>query len=351
MAASSSRLAPVFRDASFFCALSFFGCGSHEDEGALRSWYGEVDQVEVAQVVDREQDGLSTQSRMRAAGFTGEPDNWRREAALTASPTLQPLSTGAMQHVGAVSVLSIDRHNGQPPYLYATLRSLFAELAEGEPVNVFVGDDQLAYVEFEALTRELGEDWAARVNVIGSASADVAYMREQNFSVWERATWNYARMLRAYTGPHYHLTFEDDVLLSRGSLQILDGLSHEGSAAIVSLYNANCERTPGAQKGPADGARVVSHRHHRSKKRFWGTQGVAYRGTASARVGRSLQARLGEEPFDLLVDSYMRHEKMTMGYMLPSVVQHMGALTTGLGFHHVSSCFVDDYPAPAPSAP
>ena len=29
----------------------------------------------------------------------------------------------------------------------------------------------------------------------------------------------------------------------------------------------------------------------------------------------------------------------------PSMVQHMGVLTSGLGFHHTSDCYMADYPS------
>lgn len=325
--------------------LALAACGEGHDPAALEAWYDEVETVQVREALAPD-DAFASARRMRAAGFVYEDGRWERRADLTASPAAVRLPQGAMRHVDAVSVLSIDRHNGALPYLYATLRSVFAELPADAAINVFVGNDDLDYVAPETLDAMVFAGASERVNVVEGAPRDVAFMRGAGFTVWERSSWNYARMLRAYTGSGYHVTLEDDVLLSRGSLRVLDALLATSQPHVLSLYNRRCTSVPNFEPARREGPQLASARRDQVKGRFWGTQGVAFRAEEGLAAGRYLQAYLGEQPFDLLLDRFMRERQRELGYAYPSMVQHMGVQTTGLGYHHQSDCFVEAYPEP-----
>lgn len=327
------------------------GCGEVRDPADLEAWYNSVQTVQLREAVIPGLDAFASDKRMRAAGFVRRTDRWERQADLTLSPPAVALGTGAMRHVRAVSVLSVDRRNGSEPYIYATLRSLLAELPDDGVVNVFVGNADVDYVSAERLQQKVfaGGEIAgtpARVHVVAADAADVDYMNQAHFSLSERASWNYARMLRGYAGDGYHVTFEDDVLLGRGSLWILDELLERSRPHVLSLYNHRCDRVPGFDRARRGTAQLATERHDIAGGGFWGTQSVAFRGDQGVAAGRYLQAYLGDKPFDKLLDRYLSERQRVFGYAVPSMVQHMGVQTTGLGFHHQSRCFADTYPAP-----
>ena len=325
------------------CALlgsvNLFGCGD-DNSHALLAWSASTEAIPVGGVLEEQALGPAGPWQMRALGFTPVHDRrWQRQAAVNASLTAKPLGADALPHVGAISVLSIDRNNGQTPYLYATLRSLFDELPADAVVNVFVGDASLDYVQPDRLAEHVGLDAALRVHVVGSDQGVLDYMQVADFTRSERASWNYARMLRAYRGPLWHLTFEDDVELGRGSLRAFEALVGGRQPDVLSLYNNKCW----GEDTPLEFAKPRIKRHGRSS--FWGTQSVAFFGAASYDVGTYVQAHLGELPFDLLINRYLKRGAYSLGYVYPSMVQHMGVLTSGLGFHHTSDCYMALYPS------
>ena len=336
---------------ALYCTNGLTGCGESRDPAELESWYNSVQAVQVREGVTPELDAHGSDRRMRAAGFVRRADRWERQADLTLSPQAIPLGAGAMRHVRAVSLLSVDRHNGSEPYIYATLRSLLAELPDDGVVNVFVGNDDTDYVSAERLQEKVfagGEvtGTPGRVHVVATNAGDAAYMRRAQFTLTERQTWNYARLLRSYAGDGYHITLEDDVLLGRGSLWALDELLERSRPHVLSLYNHRCERVPGFDRARRGTVQLATERHDVAGGGFWGLQTMAFRGDQGMAAGRYLQAYLSDKPSDILLDRYMKERQRVFGYAVPSMVQHMGVQTTGLGFHHQSRCFAETYPAP-----
>ena len=74
------------------------------------------------------------------------------------------------------------------------------------------------------------------------------------------------------------------------------------------------------------------------------TQAMYFDATLAQGLGAYILLRLHEKPYDLLLGDFVRNNRLLLGYAYPSMVQHVGESTTGLGEFHQSSCFVDPLP-------
>ena len=328
-------------------AVAFGACllsGDAEHVHSPLAWCAASEAMAVGSAVAVSGPEAAPERQMRGLGFVAHGSaSYVREVSLNAPVAARHLPEAASEQLGAVSVLSIDRGSPEEPYLYSTLRALFAELPQTAPINVFVGDDKLAYVAPQRLTRVLGPEQAARVHVLGTDASMLAYMATANFTRSERASWNYARLLRAYRGGRWHLAFEDDVALAPGSLAAFAELARTGDVDVVSLYNHRCHA--------GDEARPVASVEKMPGAYFWGTQAMAYRAGASFDLGVYIQAYLGTMPYDLLVHASLTAGPHRIGYAVPSMAQHLGLSSTGLGKMHTSPCFPARYPGATSSGP
>ena len=75
---------------------------------------------------------------------------------------------------------------------------------------------------------------------------------------------------------------------------------------------------------------------------FYGTQGMVYDQETRIGFGQYLLKHLGEQPYDLALKTYLAQTGTPLLATKYSLVQHMGAQTTGLGHHHQAFNFIDD---------
>jgi hypothetical protein len=280
---------------------------------------------------------------LKALGFAAQQVNgpWHKEADLMREETMVPSLMPELPEVGAIALISTFRPQVREQYIYATLTSLFDALPESATINVFVGDENLAYISLNELEHRIGQARASRVHVIPTPAATAAYFANHDIDVFLKATWNYARALRSHRGPGFLLMCEDDIIINRHALPHLRPYLQHGVSDVFVLYNDRCGGVP--KTFSVKSSRVAIHADViRKSSDFPTTQAIVYEGQTAQQVGQYLAARAGREHYDYLVGRYLTPSRAAIGYVYPSVVQHVGFATTGLsapGTLPMSSCY------------
>lgn len=291
--------------------------------------------------------GSGTLRRLRNLGYVRLGlDVWRREVQLDKQEEAWALGANTLTNIDAIGILSIDRHNGAEPYIYDTLQSLFSELPQGSVVNVFVGDDDAEYVSLPVLTKKIGATWAQQVHVIGTDKAIADHFRKHRFTLIERSTWNYARVMRAYRGSKHYLVTEDDVAWGQRSVAYLDHMLNNPQPPVITAYNWRCDKLPGGSSDAFSDIEILSMPLHWYHQNFSGTQAMLFSAKHNTTIGNHLLLHTGRRPYDLEMDAFLRARDLHIGVTQPSMVQHQGVKTTGLGSHHTSKCFRLTFPEP-----
>lgn len=216
-------------------------------------------------------------------------------------------------------------------YLEATMKSLAEDHPAGfdQPVSLVVGSPVTAYLDHHRLR--------AGVTVIEMGPNAWAWIKNSN--VFHRASWNYYRCLtRCDEGTRGTLIVEDDVQFARGWRVRLDctlmALEEQyGADFVLAVY--------APWTFPLHGQLYAEY----PRARFFGTQAVYY--TAKTRDGfaKYLKAHglaANENGYDYLLRDYLLKADLLLLATTPSLVQHIGKKTTGLGAWHFSPNFVED---------
>lgn len=152
--------------------------------------------------------------------------------------------------------------------------------------------------------------------------------------VHKNSQFNYASiLLRTKCG----VIVEDDVFFSPGFLEhlgtILDIISSRSlqiedyAVALYSCYSWGREDLD-IVPYPVDD--------------FYGTQAMLYNVKTAREFGHFLMGRVGREPYDLALKSFIADNPMTNLFASTrSLVQHIGESTSGLGFFHQTNNFID----------
>lgn len=159
----------------------------------------------------------------------------------------------------------------------------------------------------------------------------------------QRASWNYYRSLTHNTDDERgRLILEDDVRFARGWQPRLSAILSElhelhGSGFVLAIYS------------PWD---LVLQEHSGERfyaeyplEKFYGTQGVYY--TAVTRKGFAKYLKVhgmvaNEKGYDYLLRDYLSQAGLPLFAATPSLIQHMGKKSTGLGSWHDAPGFVED---------
>lgn len=289
-------------------------------------------------------DYVSTKT-LRALGYgPGLGGSWIREADLMQQESLVSSAMPQMPHIGTIAVISTFRPYVEVQYLYATLRSLFTELPPTAVINVLVGDANIDYVAPDILAREIGESMASRVNIIPPPPQTAQYFAAHSIDVFSKSTWNYARALRGHSGPGALFMCEDDIVVSPKSLDQLRPFLLKEVTDIFVLYNDRCRNAPpswisGGSNLIIDGATI------RKNNDFPTTQAIIYAAQTAQDIGNYLMVHAGRESYDYLIGRYLGPFETVIGYVYPSIVQHVGYQTTGLsapGSLPKSRCYQQD---------
>jgi glycosyltransferase involved in cell wall biosynthesis len=201
-----------------------------------------------------------------------------------------------------------------------------ASLGPHRPVTLMVGTPEVTYLE-----RHRGDP---RCRIVAPGPGE--YSRVEGTGVWQHAAWNYWRCLGAHGGSRRLLILEDDVRCAIGWEErlgaIVRRIERDHRDYILSLYYPH-RRVEGAA------ARFVDY----PAGWFYGTQGVLFAGRARAEFRRYLREWGIEgwvKPYDLLLGDYAAALEIPCFATMPSLVQHIGEVTTGqsAGFHR-TECF------------
>lgn len=278
---------------------------------------------------------------LQALGFARESeDAWRRDADLLAPEVLVPSLMPEFPEIDAIAVISTFRPQVKEQYLYETLIHLFAELPPSVQVNVLVGNGATDYVAPAVLSEKLGAA-ASRVHLITTPDEVDQFFSSQNAQVAVKATWNYARALRSYQGHRHLLLLEDDIHIAPHSLLEIRPLLQQGRTGVYALYNDRCGNVEGWWQAQGSSL-TVGTSVIRQSDGFPTTQAIVYAANVANELGNYLMLRAGRESYDYMTGRYLAQFQYEIGYVYPSIVQHVGFSTTGLSGDHPprTGCFL-----------
>lgn len=217
-------------------------------------------------------------------------------------------------------------------YLDATLSSLFVEYpsCHDQPVSLVIGSP---HTEHLAGYRSL-----PGITVIEMGSHAWSWI--ENTDVRNRATWNYYRCLtQCDLGTRGSLIIEDDVKFARGWRHRLD----MALAALEDRFGSEFALTIYDPYGwhPKESCLYAVY----PLQPFAGTQGVYY--PARVRQGYAKYLRrhgvvANRDHYDYLLRDYLLQEDLPLFATVPSLIQHVGRTTTGVGSWHEAPRFLED---------
>lgn len=210
-----------------------------------------------------------------------------------------------------VSIVSCAR---KPSYLAETLRSFRASAIEIE--LVFQG----SVVEISALQLEY------------DCSIPRVYLTEKMFDdVQLNGQYNYAEtLLHTKDG----LILEDDVRVSKKFMQHLSAVEQliPDEKSIIALYSIHRWKRTGEIELCEQP--VINFRN---------TQAMLYPLEAARAFGQHILDFIGAEPYDHALRTFCEVYGFKIFATNYSLAQHIGKVTTGLGYHHQSGNFADDF--------
>ena len=216
-----------------------------------------------------------------------------------------------------------------PDYLYPSLLSLFTSGGFPGPAHLFVGSDDAEYLDLLHGNPRLtvhpmpAGDWAA--------IADWPVMR--------RFSYNYWRCLDHFAARGEGVCLcEDDVVYAEGFWGRLAEAVAEADASlgeyVLALYSY---WDFGADPGLARGRHLAAY----PAASFFGTQAVYYTpGAAAAHAAHLRDRGLGDSqtPGDHVIRD-LCVARQDLYVTRASLVQHVGRVSTGLGYFHASPSF------------
>jgi hypothetical protein len=224
---------------------------------------------------------------------------------------------------------TVDR---QENYLEATLASFSEEqpISPSHPVTLVLGSPSTAQLK--------GYLSHPGVQIVAMGPHTWAWIGKNNLR--HRATWNYYRCLtHDHRGKRGSLVFEDDVHFARGWRRRLDAsisqLEHDyNEDFVLSIYD------PWVHQFPSDSLYAEYQREH-----FFGTQAMYFPAKTRERFAKYLKRHgvaANEGHYDHILRDYVLKEGLMILASTPSLVQHTGQKTTGLGCWHKAPNFVED---------
>ena len=220
----------------------------------------------------------------------------------------------------------------EAPYLHATLESMSPEF----PVNLVVGSRESAYVaRYEP---------DARFNL--ELPSREAWQEFEACHVFQRACWNYWRCLTLGVPDEAGVViFEDDLRFARNwhrrFLETVEEIRGTHPEFMLSLYTAYDFTT----RPYLEGKHFVPFPED---LRFYGTQGVYFTPLARKRFIQALNdmgVRKFMLAYDMILHLFIHTSGLPMFVTCPSLIEHQGALSTGLAqHHHTAGCFLEELP-------
>jgi hypothetical protein len=225
------------------------------------------------------------------------------------------------------AITTVQRPGG---YIHKTMASLGPDL----PLRLVVGCPDASYLDAYRCHPQ--------VEIMDLPASQWEEM--QKYKVHRRASWNYWRtlVLGAKRSPCRGLAiFEDDVKLARGwrarlgaTISRLESIA--GTNFVLALYIARSGRPE---------ARCVARSFQRYDiDNFWGTQGMYYTDSLRLAFANYLKAEGVDKfriPYDILLKEFLKRRNIPLFVAVPTLVQHIGMVSTGLGNFHNTEWFAD----------
>jgi hypothetical protein len=227
------------------------------------------------------------------------------------------------ENIDCISILSIDRKTQN--YIYKTLENIFSSIPENITVNIYVGNENIEYLDVINLEKYLSKEFIPRINVIEFSEN---YIKElSKFHIHKRAKLNYARVLQDYDGVKGLVIFEDDVDIIQNCLKNINILTKNinESKYIMTLYDR-------FTKIPTNNYQITT-----VKNGFSCTQGMYFTHNITEELSKYMFEHEG--CYDILINDFRKKNNYSLFYVSPSITQHEGFLTTGLGGRHSSTSF------------
>ncbi|MCW3053740.1 MAG: hypothetical protein JWN14_2910, partial [Chthonomonadales bacterium] len=228
------------------------------------------------------------------------------------------------KHTIDLAMVTIQREDD---YFHATLKSM----QTNEHLDVFTGSPEAEYLgryesdERLCIHKVDPQEWESL----------------QELDIHRRAGWNYWRCLTTSSNRDRGIAiFEDDVLFGKGWRHRMEQVVHAAEKAhgdnfVLSLY---CPYGLVAEE--ADRGKLICEY---TTEIFAGTQAMYYPAKLRCRFAAHLKAYGVDSyrvPHDLLLKDFLAAEGIPLLTTSPSLVQHVGYKTTGLGFCHQSPFFL-----------
>ena len=160
----------------------------------------------------------------------------------------------------------------------------------------------------------------------------------ESSNVFEDSQFNYACILLRSKNC---LIVEDDIIFAKHFFEYLakiqndintfkENVGERYAIALYSCYSWPNNTTVNLTSYPVDS--------------FYGTQAMLYDEYTAREFGHFLMGRIGVEPYDLALKTYISTVDPSVKLIAAtrSIVQHAGHTTSGLGFFHQTSNFIDD---------
>ncbi|MDZ4846202.1 MAG: hypothetical protein SH857_11705 [Chitinophagales bacterium] len=164
------------------------------------------------------------------------------------------------------------------------------------------------------------------------------YLTEKMYDdVQLNGQYNYAEtLLHTKDG----LIFEDDVQVSKNFMQHLLEVEKliPDEKSIVTLYSMK----PWSNSGKFELIKLAA-------SHFRNTQAMLFPVSLARAFGKHILDYFGAEPYDHALRTFCRMHGIKLFATNYSLVQHIGKVTTGLGYHHQSRNFADDFLISSPS--
>jgi len=198
------------------------------------------------------------------------------------------------------------------------------------PVRLIVGSPDVSYLA------EL--DASALVDIVPPSSEEWIPVTEKH--TWARAAWNYWRcLLLGPRSPNISglVVFEDDILLARGWQRRLHDTIHcitnkHGSHFVLALYACDASIPTNASQ----------YYEPYQPESFFGTQAMYFPEAIRSELIPYLKDHgvdAFRAPYDLLIKEFIQQSGYHLFRCTPCLAQHIGRITTGLGFFHEAASF------------
>ncbi|GIV33792.1 MAG: hypothetical protein KatS3mg031_1327 [Chitinophagales bacterium] len=218
-----------------------------------------------------------------------------------------------MQAYKTISIVSCAR---EPSYLADTLRSI---------------EEPGIEVEIFYQSKDGGQDIPALRQEYNCAIPRVYLTEKMYDEVQLNGQYNYAEtLLNTKDG----LILEDDVQVSKKFMQYLREVEKliPDEKSIVTLYSI--KKWNDSNKFELIKLASSHFRH---------TQAMLYPVPVARAFGQHILDHFGAEPYDNALRTFCRLHGTKIYAVNYSLVQHIGKVTTGLGYHHQSRNFADDF--------